>query len=214
VETFDAAVVGGGPAGLAAATYARTRGLSAVVFEAEAFGGQLINLYPTKPVDNFPADDEVLSGELAGRLARQAAGFGAELAEWEPVDFVGRAGDRFVVRTARREVEAGAVVLALGLGKFVPRRLGLEGEDRYLGKGLSYRLPPYDEIEAHRVVVIGGGDTAADIALGLVQKAEVTLVNRRAALRACGRSCAMLEPAGVRKIVDPPRRGAARRRPA
>ena len=55
MASYDLAVIGGGPAGLAAAMYGSMRGLSTVVFEAEAFGGQLINLYPTKPVTNFPA---------------------------------------------------------------------------------------------------------------------------------------------------------------
>jgi thioredoxin reductase (NADPH) len=79
VETFDVAVVGGGPGGLAAAMYAGMRGLATVVFEAEAFGGQLVNFYPSKPVINFPAQLELASGELARRLADQASRFGAEL---------------------------------------------------------------------------------------------------------------------------------------
>jgi len=200
VDTYDVAVVGGGPAGLAAAMYARMRGLSAAVFEAETFGGQLVNLYPTKPVDNFPAQEEVLSRDLASQLAQQARGFGAELVEREPVDYVGREDGGFRLRTAAREFEARAVVLALGLGKFVPRRLNLEGEAAYHGRGLSYRLPPVDQIDAKRVVVVGGGDSAVDIALSLVTKAEVTLVVRRQELRACGLACSRLDPAGVRVL--------------
>ena len=64
--------------------YAGLRGLGAVVYEAEAFGGQLINLYPTKPVSNFPAQPSLPSRELALRLAEQAEQFGAELREWRP----------------------------------------------------------------------------------------------------------------------------------
>lgn len=54
MSTYDLAVVGGGPAGLSTAMYAGLRGLSTIVLEAEAFGGQLVNMYPTKPVSNFP----------------------------------------------------------------------------------------------------------------------------------------------------------------
>ena len=129
---------------MAAAMYARMRGLSAVLFEAESFGGQLINLYPTKPVDNFPATDEVPSGELARRLAHQAETFGVQLAPYEPVEFVGRRDGLFEVRTDQREVLSKALVLALGLGRFRPRKLGLQGEERYEGKGLVYRLPPVE----------------------------------------------------------------------
>ncbi len=125
MDAYDVAVVGGGPGGLAAATYARMRGLSVVLFEAESFGGQLVNLYPTKPVDNFPATDEVPSGELARRLADQAETFGAELAPFEPVEFVGHRDALFEVRTDRRGVLARTLILALCLGRFRPRKLGL-----------------------------------------------------------------------------------------
>src|SRR5665647_1033756 len=76
MDTYDLAVVGGGPGGLATAMYGKMRGLSTVVFEAEAFGGQLINLYPTKPVTNFPAQPQLASGELARgqlRLRREVS---------------------------------------------------------------------------------------------------------------------------------------------
>ncbi len=73
-HSYDLAVIGGGPAGLAAAMYGGMRGLSTAVFEAEAFGGQLINLYPTKPVTNFPAhaDDRLARHRPAARRAGRA----------------------------------------------------------------------------------------------------------------------------------------------
>src|SRR5450759_3659850 len=69
MSTYDLAVIGGGPGGLAAAM----RGMSVVAFEAESFGGQLVNLYPSKPVTNFPAQAHVLSRDLAMRLAACSA---------------------------------------------------------------------------------------------------------------------------------------------
>src|SRR5450759_1189222 len=106
MSTYDLAVIGGGPGGLAAAM----RGLSVVTFEAESFGGQLINLYPSKPVTNFPAQAHVLSRDLALRLAEQAADFGAELREWEPVDYAGPTTDGFVLESAGRDTSATALV--------------------------------------------------------------------------------------------------------
>ena len=178
MNDYDLAIVGGGPGGLAAAMYAALRGLSVVAFEAEAFGGQLVNLYPSKPVTNFPAQAHVLSRDLALRLAEQAAGFGAELRDWAPVDDAAASTGGFVLRSADADTSASVVVLALGLGRFTPRRLGLDGEDRFLGRGLAYRLPPIERISARHAVVVGGGDSAFDTALSLQQVTAVTLVHR------------------------------------
>ena len=202
MDTYDVAIVGGGPAGLAAAMNTQLRGLSTVVFEAEAFGGQLINLYPTKPVTNFPAQPELASGELAQRLADQAAHFGAELAEYEAVEYVGREQGQFKLRTDKRELRAESLILALGLGRFTPRKLGLTDEDRFLGAGLTYRLPKLEEISAKRVVIVGGGDSAVDTALSLERVAEVTLVHRGAALRACAHSQSCLIDSGLRLLTN------------
>jgi thioredoxin reductase (NADPH) len=202
MDAYDVAVVGGGPAGLGAATYAQLRGLSTVVLEAEAFGGQLVNLYPTKPVTNFPAQPELASGQLAGRLADQADRFGAELAEYEAVEFIGREEGQFRVRTNKRELRGSGLILALGLGRFAPRRLGLAGEDRFLDQGLTYRLPKLEEIRAERIVIVGGGDSAVDTALSLDRIAHVSLVHRREELRALKHTQARLRESGVHLLTN------------
>ena len=120
-----------------------------------------------KPVTNFPALPELASGELARRLADQADHFGAELAEYEAVEHVGRQDGQFRLRTDKRELRADSLILALGLGRFTPRKLGLSSEDRFLGSGLTYRPPKLEEITAKRVVIVGGGDSAVDTALSL-----------------------------------------------
>ena len=131
MSTYDIAIVGGGPAGLATAMYAGLRGLGAVVYEAEAFGGQLINLYPTKPVSNFPAQPALPSRELALRLAEQAEQFGAELREWRAVEDVAVAQKgAFKIRGSLRRDEAKTLVLAMGLGRFTPAQEWLDRQGR------------------------------------------------------------------------------------
>jgi thioredoxin reductase (NADPH) len=202
MSTYDIAIIGGGPAGLATAMYAGLRGLGAVVYEAEAFGGQLINLYPTKPVSNFPAQPSLPSRELALRLAEQAEQFGAELREWRAVEDVTPREGGFRIDGSLRQDDARTLVLALGLGRFTPRRLGLEDEDRYLGKGLAYRLPPLEEVRARRAVVVGGGDTALDTALSLREVADVTVVRRRDEFRAFSHTQDRFAEAGIEVVSN------------
>jgi len=202
MSTYDIAIIGGGPAGLATAMYAGLRGLGAVVYEAEAFGGQLINLYPTKPVSNFPAQPSLPSRELALRLAEQAERFGAELREGRAVEDVAPADGAFRIRGSLRRDEARTLVLALGLGRFTPRRLGLDDEERFLGRGLAYRLPPLEDIRAKRAVVVGGGDTALDTALSLAEVAEVTVVRRRDEFRAFAHTQDRFSEAGIAVVSN------------
>lgn len=202
MSTYDIAIIGGGPAGLATAMYAGLRGLGAVVYEAETFGGQLINLYPTKPVSNFPAQPALPSRELALRLAEQADQFGAELREWRAVEDVTPQDGGFSIEGSLRRDEARTLVLALGLGRFTPRRLGLPEEDRYLGKGLAYRLPPLEEVRARRAVVVGGGDTALDTALSLREVADVTVVRRRDEFRAFAHTQDRFAEAGIEVVSN------------
>jgi thioredoxin reductase (NADPH) len=201
---YDVAIVGGGPAGLVAAAHCRMRGLSSVTFEAQAFGGQLVSLYPSKPVTNFPAHLDVASGELARRLAEQAAHFGAELREHEPVESVAFARDLgFALRSTRRRVNARALLLALGMGRFRPRKLGLKDEARFAGHGLMYSLPPRESIVARHAVVVGGGDTAVDMAIALKAFVpEVTLVHRHVGLRAYPHSLERLDASGVEVMTE------------
>ena len=199
---YETAVIGGGPGGLATAMFAGMRGLSVIDFEAQSLGGQLIHLYPSKPVTNFPTQPEMASRDLAHALSEQALHFGAELATDETVEFAGRAGSDFRLVTAQREVTARTLVLALGLGRFAPRKLGLPKEAWFEGRGLVYSLPPRDEIKARRVVIVGGGNSAVDTALSLSEIADVTLVHRSETWRAISSSVEQLANGNVKVITN------------
>ena len=182
--------------------YAGLRGLGAVVYEAEAFGGQLINLYPTKPVSNFPAQPRCRRGSSPcasqSRPSSSApnSGSGVRSRTSRP----GKGG--FKIDGSLRQDDAKTLVLALGLGRFTPRRLGLEDEERFLGKGLAYRLPPLEEVRAKRAVVVGGGDTALDTALSLREVAEVTVVRRRDEFRAFAHTQDRFAGAGIEVVSN------------
>jgi len=182
---YDLIVVGGGPAGLTAGVYARTRNLDTLILEAEQLGGQLAWLYPTKSVYDYPSYIATEGGELGKLFVDHCRESGCEMREGEIVKGIARAGTNLKVKTNRATYEARAVLLALGNGLFNPRRLGVPGEDEFEGRGVHFRVRDRRDFRDLRVVVVGGGDSALEIVLEVVAGAKsVTLVHRRGEFRA------------------------------
>jgi len=182
---YDVIIVGGGPAGLTAGIYARTRKLSTLILEAQAPGGQLAWLYPTKSVYDYPSYIAVEARELGEMFILHARESGAQVAMEEVVE-VQRLKSGFKVRTRPgNEYDTRAVILAMGMGLFEPKRLGIPGEVELEGHGVDYRVRDRHEFKDQRVLVVGGGDSALEIALEIVAAAkQVTLVHRRGEFRA------------------------------
>ncbi|MEM1659344.1 MAG: thioredoxin-disulfide reductase [Candidatus Jordarchaeales archaeon] len=173
-------IVGGGPAGLSAAIYASRLGLNVVLFEAKMVGGQAAE---AAVVENYPGFDSIRGMELVERMRQQAEKYGCEIREMEAVKRITREGEKFRVVTSLGEYLAKAVIIATGREK---RKLGVPGEEEFKGRGVSYcatcDAPLY---RGKRVLVVGGGNTAASEALYLSENAkEVHLVHRRSDLRA------------------------------
>lgn len=179
-QTYDLTVLGAGPAGLTAAIYAARAGLATVVLAGPATGGQLMS---TNRIENFPGFPDGIEGaELAQRFRLQAERFGAEIVRdaATEVDF---SNSRLTVRAGRRVYEGRTVLVATGA---VPRRLGVPGEARFFGRGVS-TCATCDGFfyRDKRVVVVGGGDSALDEGLFLTRFArEVVVIHRRDELRA------------------------------
>ena len=199
----DVVIVGAGPCGLFQVFELGLLGIGAHIVDSLAHpGGQCTELYPEKPIYDIPALPVCGAQELIDRLMEQIKPFKPQFHLGQEVTELARRGDgRFDVRTATgTHFNAGAVVIAGGVGSFQPRRIGIEGADAFEGSAIQYRLRDAAALCEKDIVIFGGGDSALDWTLELVSRAKsLTLVHRRAEFRAAPASVAKmreLEAAG------------------
>jgi thioredoxin reductase len=198
----DVLIVGAGPAGLYAAYYAGFRGLSiAIVDGLPEAGGQITALYPEKQIYDVAGFPAIKGKDLVDALVAQTAPFGPTYLLGEQAIAYHQSDDHVVISTASgASVKAKAVVVTGGIGTFTPR--ALPGGDAWEGRGLEYIVPTYTPYEGKDVVVVGGGDSALDWALGLEPVARsVTLVHRRDEFRAHAHSVKLLRESTIRLIT-------------
>jgi thioredoxin reductase (NADPH) len=180
-QHVDVAIVGAGPAGLAAALYAARGRANTVVFESGLPGGQIVT---TDWVENYPGFPGGINGaELGDLMTKQAEEHGAVIRTFSPVSSIVPSDGRFIITSDQEEFEADTVIIATGA---VPRKLGVPGEAEFTGRGVSWcatcDAPLY---KGKRVAVIGGGDAAVEEATFLTKfAAEVHLIHRRNEYRA------------------------------
>jgi len=195
-STVDVAVVGAGPAGLAAAVYAASEGLSVVVVEAEVFGGQAGT---TSLIRNYLGFPNGLSGaDLAQRAYEQAKSFGAQfLIARKAIDLRADGDERILTLEessavdshrpaplvpAKVEVRSRAVVLATGVSY---RRIGIESVDAFVGRGVFYGAATTEApaMRGEEVFVVGGANSAGQAALHISRfAAKVTILIRGSSL--------------------------------
>ena len=179
---YDLVIVGGGPAGLAAAIYAAREGIDAIVVDASALGGQA---GISDRIDNYPGfPDGISGGELADRFVAQARRYGVELLSAVSVTSVDRDGDDVVTSlSSGQQLTSHAVIVATGS---TYRRLDVPGEDDLLGAGVHFCAtcdgPFYKG--ADEVVVIGGGNSALEEGMHLSQFARRVRILARSDLSA------------------------------
>lgn len=179
-KIYDVAIIGGGPAGLAAGLYASRAKMSAVIIEKGKWGGQATT---TEELENYPGSIEQPTGpKLTQRMKSQAEAFGTEMLKEEVVgfDFSGKVK---IVKLSNNEIQAKAVIYATGAQ---PMLLGAPGETELRGKGVSYCATcDADFFTELEVLVVGGGDAAVEEAIYLTKFADkVTIVHRRDEFRA------------------------------
>ncbi len=187
-EIYDITIIGGGPSGLFAAFYAGLRATKTKIIDSlPQLGGQLAALYPDKYIYDIPGFPKVLASEFVERQVGQAMQFSPavclneKVIELKPnvnglVELETEPGNVHLSRT---------VIIAAGVGAFVPRTLDLPDIQRMEGKGIYYYVKDLQQFAGKRVMVVGGGDTALDWALSLQGIAsDVTLIHRRGKFRA------------------------------
>jgi thioredoxin reductase (NADPH) len=205
----EVVIVGAGPCGLFQVFELGLLGIKAHLLDSLAKpGGQCAELYPEKPIYDIPALPSVGAQELIDRLLEQIRPFGAEMHFGHEVTVVKKREDgRFDVETAGGlKFDAGAVIIAGGVGSFQPRRLGAEGGEAFEGSQIFYRVQSAAAFHDQHLVIFGGGDSALDWTLALADKASsLTLVHRRAEFRAAPASVAKMQElvaAGKMRFIE------------
>ncbi len=175
----DIIIIGGGPAGLTAAIYSSRGGMNTVLFEQFYPGGQMSS---THLIENYPGIESVSGMELAITMEKQAKSFGVSIVNEEvtslELDSVNK-----LVKTPNNSYMSKTVILAMGAS---PKGLGVPGEDRFRGSGVSYCATCDGGFFRNKTTaVIGGGNTAVEDAIYLSKLCKkVYLVHRRDSLRA------------------------------
>lgn len=176
----DLIIIGSGPAGLGAAIYGKRAGLDTMVLERQPMsGGQVLNTYE---VDNYLGLPGINGFDMGMQFREHADRLGAEFQEADVIAVRDR-GDIKIVKTAKGDLEARAVIVASGA---THRRLGVPGEERLAGRGISYCATCDGAFfKKKTTAVVGGGDVAVEDAVFLARFCEkVYLVHRRDELRA------------------------------
>ena len=182
-EMFDIVIVGSGPAGLTSAIYAKRAGKKVVVIEKAIEGGQVATI---GKIGNYPGFAQIDGFELADNFVRQAKSLGVEFVRDEMIDLKFE-GDKNIVIGSKSNYEAKVIILALGS---VSRKLKVDGEDKFLGKGVSYCATCDGNFFRNKnVVVVGSGDSAVSSALYLLPICKtVSIVSKYPELKLKGYS--------------------------
>ena len=180
MENWDIIIIGAGSAGLSAGIYAVRSGLRTLILEEKLAGGTIAD---ASTVVNYPGFAEISGGELAEKMTSHCRKVGAIIHDLEPVTELEFMGEKKIVKTSKASYEAKAVIFSTGSHY---KEVGVKGEKEFRGRGVSYcGVCDGPFFKGKRVLIIGGGNTAATTILYLSGiAAEVVVVHRKAGFRA------------------------------
>lgn len=202
----DVVIVGAGPCGLFQVFELGLLGLKAEIVDSiRQPGGQCTELYPDKPIYDIPGIPVCSGEELTQNLLKQIEPFEPGMHLNEEVTVVRKDGDNsFHVETGSgKQFHAKAIVIAAGVGSFQPRQLRLPRIDDFDARNLHYRVQNPKQFAGKKLAILGGGDSALDWVLELVDIAEhITLVHRRDEYRAVDASVAKMRQLAADGRID------------
>jgi thioredoxin reductase (NADPH) len=191
MELFDITIIGGGPVGLFASFYSGLRHMKTKIIDAlPELGGQLTALYPEKFIYDVAGFPKVVAKELAKNLIEQALHHNPTVALGQKVESlvpIEHGGQKILRLTTQKHEEhlTKALLLTVGIGAFVPRRLDLPDIERFENNCVHYFVKDKGMFKEKDLLIVGGGDSAVDWALNLQDTAKsITLIHRRDEFRA------------------------------
>jgi thioredoxin reductase len=205
-KVYDITVIGAGPAGLFTAFYGGMRSASVKIIESlPHVGGQLTALYPEKYIYDVAGFPKIRAQQLVDNLEEQLSLFEQSIVLGQTVEKVERLPDNTfkLTTTTNEEHFSKVIIITAGNGAFEPRKLNIEGSEKYEETNLHYYVKNMQQFADQNIAILGGGDSAVDWALMLEPIAKkVTLIHRRDEFRAHEHSIKQLHDSSV-EILTP-----------
>ena len=162
----DLIIIGGGPGGMTAAIFAKRKNLNFSLLTKDFLG----SVTKTNLIENFPGFEKISGKELIERMKKQLEKLGVEYKEGEIVKKIEKKEKFFEIKTQRSSYQAKTVIVGTGL---LPRKLNIAGEEKFIGKGISYCTICDGPLFKERIVaVIGGGNAGGEASLFLEEIAK------------------------------------------